>query len=468
MLTILCRNCSNETPSPKAGQEHHPIICPECKAVFRLTEKDGTLAPVSPPPRGLPSGTSVNVEGNELIITHRKLSWVHIGLSIVFPMLIFGLFFSDLATAEFLFNPLTWMMFGLAYYALNGYVNRTVVRLNPEQLTVRYRPLPPWQNRQIQVQDISQLYVKQHVQRGKKGSTTTYRLYVKDRNGRNEELASGLDSPEQALFFEQEAERYLGIEDKAVPGQYDPEITVNFDDWHAFAQVNSLHYSPGKLLEGYRVYGNYQGYKVELMAIQPRLSFSAQTRLTLIATDRVIENKGAGQLLSLDEVAKLFAAPLHAGFKLAGKFMKKGFTDAQAKLKAVWEQPNIASICTEMPNMTLLMSNVAAAMDKTKLSTRDMDLLKQYAGETHSDYCTGCVDICESNVGGEIPIGDVMRYLMYARSYGDRHRARANFQKIPLRVRQQMESVDYGPAEKKCPRNMTIGRLMREALDELG
>ena len=49
--------------------------------------------------------------------------------------------------------------------------------------------------------------------------------------------------------------------------------------------------------------------------------------------------------------------------KLAGKFMKKGFTDAQAKLKAVWEQPNIASICTEMPNMTLLMSNVAAAMD---------------------------------------------------------------------------------------------------------
>ena len=53
--------------------------------------------------------------------------------------------------------------------------------------------------------------------------------------------------------------------------------------------------------------------------------------------------------------------------KLVDRFLKKGFTDAQAKLKAVWEHPNIASICTEMPNMTLLMSNVAAAMDKTKL-----------------------------------------------------------------------------------------------------
>ena len=31
--------------------------------------------------------------------------------------------------------------------------------------------------------------------------------------------------------------------------------------------------------------------------------------------------------------------------------------DAQAKLKAVWQEPNIASICSQMPNMTILMSN---------------------------------------------------------------------------------------------------------------
>ena len=154
--------------------------------------------------------------------------------------------------------------------------------------------------------------------------------------------------------------------------------------------------------------------------------------------------------------------------KLAGRFMKKGFSDAQAKLKAVWEHPNIASICTEMPNMTLLMSNVAAAMDKTKLSVGEMDLLQQYARETRWAYCTGCAAICEPAVGGHIPIGDVMRYLMYARSYGDRHRGRIHFQKIPLRIRQQMEGMDYGPAEQRCPQEMAIGRLMREALKELG
>ncbi len=106
--------------------------------------------------------------------------------------------------------------------------------------------------------------------------------------------------------------------------------------------------------------------------------------------------------------------------KLAGRFLKKGFTDAQAKLKAVWENPNIASICSEMPNMTILMSNVAAAYNRTKLSSQDLRLLRHYAQETGSDYCAGCTDLCESTIRSDVPIGDVMRYLMYCRSYGDR------------------------------------------------
>jgi hypothetical protein len=154
--------------------------------------------------------------------------------------------------------------------------------------------------------------------------------------------------------------------------------------------------------------------------------------------------------------------------QLAGRFMKKGFTDAQAKLQAVWEHPNIASICTEMPNMTLLMSDVAAALDQTKLSNREMELLRQYARETRSDYCIGCTGICQPVIDADIPIGDVMRCLMYARSYGDRHRAMTHFQKIPLRIRRQMEGLDYSPAEQRCPQKMAIGKLMREALVELG
>ena len=153
--------------------------------------------------------------------------------------------------------------------------------------------------------------------------------------------------------------------------------------------------------------------------------------------------------------------------KLAGRFLEKGFTDAQAKLKAVWENPNIATICSEMPNMTILMANVAAANNRTKLSNQDLRLLRHYAQETGSGYCAGCTDLCESTMAKDVPIGDVMRYLMYCRSYGDRYRATMHFNEIPESIRRAMARLDYSLAEQKCPQKMAIGKLMREAADEM-
>jgi len=153
--------------------------------------------------------------------------------------------------------------------------------------------------------------------------------------------------------------------------------------------------------------------------------------------------------------------------ELAGRFLNKGFTDAQAKLKAVWENPDIACICTEMPNITILMSNVAAAMNRTRLSSDDKKLLHKYAQETRSDYCAGCTDLCESATNSIAPIGDVMRYLMYCNSYGDPHRAARFFNRIPQSTRVEMASLDYTTAEQRCPQKMAIGKLMRQAVKEL-
>jgi predicted aldo/keto reductase-like oxidoreductase len=153
--------------------------------------------------------------------------------------------------------------------------------------------------------------------------------------------------------------------------------------------------------------------------------------------------------------------------ELAGRFLQKGFTDGQAKLKAVWQNPQIASICSEMPNMTLLMSNGAAALDKTQLSTRDLSLLQQYAKETRSAYCTGCTANCESCVEGEAPIGDVMRYLMYCNSYGDDKLAADGFNKIPQKIRSRLTRLDYSRAERNCPQGLPIAKLMQEAKKKL-
>ena len=149
--------------------------------------------------------------------------------------------------------------------------------------------------------------------------------------------------------------------------------------------------------------------------------------------------------------------------KLVDNFIEKGFTDAQAKLKAVWTNPNIASICSQMPNITILMSNVAAAMDKTKLSAGDLRLLEQYAKETAANYCAGCSNICENALAGAVPVATVMRYLMYFESYGDRCRARSLYGQLPSQVRARIGSLDYSLAERGCPQGMAIGKLMKRA-----
>jgi predicted aldo/keto reductase-like oxidoreductase len=146
---------------------------------------------------------------------------------------------------------------------------------------------------------------------------------------------------------------------------------------------------------------------------------------------------------------------------------RKGFTEEQAKLKAVWGNPYIATICSEMTNLKILVSNVAAAMNKTRLSSEDSNLLNRYARETASQYCSGCASLCESVVEEDLPVSDTLRFLMYARCYGELERAKACFRDIPHRVRKHMLQADYTAAEAVCPQGIPIGRLMKEAEAEL-
>jgi predicted aldo/keto reductase-like oxidoreductase len=150
--------------------------------------------------------------------------------------------------------------------------------------------------------------------------------------------------------------------------------------------------------------------------------------------------------------------------QLVERFSNKGFSEAQAKLKAVWENPYVASICSEMTNLKMLSENVAAARNQTRLSSGDNTLLYRYARESASDYCAGCARICESALETRVPVSDTMRYMMYARCYGESARAVTLFRNLSHHTKQRMAAVDYTAAERVCPQGMPIGRLMREAV----
>jgi predicted aldo/keto reductase-like oxidoreductase len=120
-----------------------------------------------------------------------------------------------------------------------------------------------------------------------------------------------------------------------------------------------------------------------------------------------------------------------------------------------------------MPTMALLSENTAAAMNKTRLSALDREALAGAALAGASGYCAGCTRFCEPALAGAVPVGKVMRYLMYCRSYADRGYAQRRFRSLAPDTRAALAGLDYAAAEAACPQRMPIGRLMREAAIEL-
>lgn len=139
----------------------------------------------------------------------------------------------------------------------------------------------------------------------------------------------------------------------------------------------------------------------------------------------------------------------------------------QAKLKAIWQNPNLTSICSLMPNKSILESNVSAAMDERPLNSEITKLLSNYADSTGKFYCNRC-GICETANADQIPIFNIMEMLMYSRGYGGGDKISKMFAQIPIEIRSKINISDYSIAEKKCPQKMPIAKLMKEACEELG
>jgi predicted aldo/keto reductase-like oxidoreductase len=143
------------------------------------------------------------------------------------------------------------------------------------------------------------------------------------------------------------------------------------------------------------------------------------------------------------------------------KFSEKGFTPEQAKMKIVWEDKRFCAICSQMPNFTILLSNVAAAMDKTKINPNEAIEIKK---DLQSNaYCAGCEMICSEACPDMPYIRDVMRALMYSNAYGQSDVARETFNSIPAYARENIMSADYSIAQQKCPRNLPIANLVQQA-----
>jgi len=153
--------------------------------------------------------------------------------------------------------------------------------------------------------------------------------------------------------------------------------------------------------------------------------------------------------------------------KLTEQFLKRGFTEAQANIKIVLNDRRFASVCVGMTNVAHLVENVAASLDKTKMTKADFDAFAEYARATCTGYCAGCAHICDAALPETPYVSEIMRYLMYYNSYGDTDRAKKLFAQIPAGIKTRLLTADFTTAERQCPNHLPIAKLITLAVEKL-
>ncbi len=144
------------------------------------------------------------------------------------------------------------------------------------------------------------------------------------------------------------------------------------------------------------------------------------------------------------------------------RFRSENFSLAQAKLKAVWADERIDSLCSEMTSVKEVRQNVAAAKSTAALTAGEMHQLQQLAARTAHLHCDGCAQLCEPTLGRPVAVADTLRFLMYAESYGDLPRARRLYNALPPAAR-EIAGVDFTAAAAACPHGIDIAARLHTA-----
>jgi hypothetical protein len=176
-----------------------------------------------------PEGVQATRDGDGLTLSYRWFTPLHLVMLLfavfwnAFLVFWYGAVFSahQPASSPALWFPLLHVAagIGIAYFAVAGLLNRTVVRVVQGTIVVRSGPLPWIGNRIVQAAEVRQLYRERTFATSRGGTIASYHLCAVLSGNRKLRLIRAVGAADIALYFEQEIEKALGITDRPVPGE---------------------------------------------------------------------------------------------------------------------------------------------------------------------------------------------------------------------------------------------------------
>ncbi|MCC6147115.1 MAG: hypothetical protein IT308_06055 [Anaerolineaceae bacterium] len=227
MPGLITLNCSSCGAKIAVDTQDASYTCQFCGAV-RVLDSQSPVSEFPAAPRPAieqPADVYLEQEGGAIRLVRR---WFQKGL---IPLAVFCFFWDGFlffwywmalrtnASIEMLLGPIVHVIVGivLTYGLAAGLLNRTEITFDRQQLSTWHGPLPWWGSRSLPLGEIRQLYTRESSV--KKNGRSTYHLFYTNPEGRSKKLLSGLDSPDTALFIEQQLEAWLNIPDQPVQGE---------------------------------------------------------------------------------------------------------------------------------------------------------------------------------------------------------------------------------------------------------
>jgi predicted Zn finger-like uncharacterized protein len=225
-MHLDCPHCEADIDADDVNLDRMVAKCRACNAVFSIESLVPGGRPTKPRAVDLPARMTVEPTGLGLRIRWPWFSWKAIPL-VIFAVIWNGflLFWMGIALAGraypmMLFGSLHAAVgLGLLYWTLATFLNRTTVDVADGEVRVRHAPVPI-PGRRLAASAIRQLFIKEHISRGRNTTTVTYQLHAVTGDDKKVELVGNLESPEQARFLEQEIERHLRLTDAPVREEY--------------------------------------------------------------------------------------------------------------------------------------------------------------------------------------------------------------------------------------------------------
>jgi hypothetical protein len=181
----------------------------------------------------VPAKMTVRRNPHHLIITRRRFENIYVFWTLVviaYDIFVLPHFYdwyittfsaSRIGILTILFSLLNAsIILGAHYVLMICFINTTVISVTSNVISVKDKPLPIWGNKRVASKDVLQLYCKKENVWNKFYFSTAFSVEAVMDGKRNVTLLFNLEQAEQALFVEQEIEKFLNIEDKPIKGEF--------------------------------------------------------------------------------------------------------------------------------------------------------------------------------------------------------------------------------------------------------